>query len=67
MSTFPSAVVVGGPHDGKVIAIASERMILRTSSGAYMRHPRLPEYLFHVPTFAPSALTSDRTDHALTR
>lgn len=45
-----STTVVGGPHDGKVIALAPEKMILRTSSGTYMRHGARPEYLFHVPS-----------------
>ncbi|AWY05338.1 hypothetical protein SEA_MEMENTOMORI_84 [Microbacterium phage MementoMori] len=45
-----STTVVGGPHDGKRIALAADKMILRTSSGTYMRHADRPEYLFHVPS-----------------
>lgn len=50
-----STTVVGGPHDGKTIALAAEKMILRTSSGVYMRNAARPELLFHVPTLLQSA------------
>ncbi|QDH93138.1 hypothetical protein QDA02_gp27 [Microbacterium phage Margaery] len=46
---------MGGPHDGKTIALAAEKMILRTSSGVYMRHADRPEYLFHVPSLLATA------------
>lgn len=52
---LPSAQVVGGPHDGKRIAIAESRMVLRTSSGVYMRSHHRPDLLFHVPSLADAS------------
>lgn len=55
--TLTAPLVVGGPHDGKRVMLAPERMVLRTSSGAYMRTAGRPDLLFHVPSLlaAPAA------------
>lgn len=52
---LPSAQVVGGPHDGKRIAISPTRMVLRTSSGVYMRSHHRPDLLFHVPSLVAAS------------
>lgn len=53
--SLPLTRVVGGPHDGKEIALAPERMVLRTSSGSYMRTATRPDCLFHVPSLLAEA------------
>ncbi len=40
--------VIGGPHAGKQVYLSPSRMILRTSSGVYMRTAARPDLLFHV-------------------
>ena len=50
-----STTVVGGPHDGKRLMLAPGRMVLRTSSGVYMRSHHRPDLLFHVPSLVAAS------------